>query len=178
MDQNLRTKFANIKASGGRSDNIVDGWGVLIVKKIEYKNLEAGGTFIVEAVVESSNKATGLTDLAGNPVDVAPNTPGSTIGYIQQVDRFKSAFGNVKAFVLNLLGESLETSDDKFFPAFEALCGAPNPARGMRVAYRTKRQVTKDKSKKNTYPYFEHVKQTPEQVKATRAELDGAETAA
>lgn len=194
--RDIAKKIAASRAAGG-GNYLKDGKGICIVKALKQENLYKGETFIAELLVETSESIPGLME---NGQPVTANSPGSTFAFIQQFEEFPDvAFGNTKAFILTLMGESDEslvaaaaeikasrqkagtlakgedyTADDEFAAAYERLTGPQQPGRGMRISFETYRRVTKKSGKSLVLPHWEHVPQTVEQIAATRAKLDGA----
>ena len=178
-----------------RSDHFRDGKGRILVQEILYEQKDEGPTFILRGkVVESSSKGD-LDPVSKQPV--IPNAPGSEVGYVQKVKKFKSAAGNIKKAVCNLLGYTEEEVDSKPGSLAKAVCrladldpatqqnirktlGATcQPARGMLLDYSTYQQMTKsgaNAGKVNTYVNFIHVPPTagnsPDEIATRRAQLD------
>lgn len=169
--RDIAKKIAESDARGG-GNWLKDGRGVLVVKALKFDNMEGGDTFVAEMLVESSESYPDAKDDKGQPV--IANAPGSTVSYVQQLDKFKSAFSNTKTFILALMGEDESAvKPEDFAAAFEKLCSKENPARGMRIKYSTFRKLTKAKDKSLTLPVWEHVTQTADDIAATRAKLEG-----
>lgn len=71
------------------------------------------------------------------------------------------------------------TADCEFAKSYETLVDRKvNPARGMRLRYSTYEKDTKDSKTTLTLARWETVKQTMEEVKAKRAQLDSGQSAA
>ncbi len=180
----IAKKLMTARASGG-GNYFRDGSGILIVKALKHETLYKGETFVAEFVVESSKSDPTAKDAAGQPIEANP--PGTTVTFIQQYDvRPDTAFAQVKAFLFALFDESDDSLakaaaankrqlQDEFGAAYNAAVGEAQLARGMRIKYSTIRKYTKDKSKLLTLPVFETLKQTAEQIAATRAQLDKGE---
>lgn len=163
MSKAIFESIGNAKTTT-RSNHIKEGKGTLLVKKIECRELEAGTTFIVEAEVLESEQT------GANP----PNLLGSTIGYIQQLLKFKAAAGNVKAFTQALVGEP-DADGSAIAKVLEELCGPKQPGTGMLIKYETFQQTTKtgpNAGSVNTYPRFFHVAQTGPEIKKRREALE------
>jgi hypothetical protein len=172
-------ELASAKTSGG-GNFIKDGRGKLIVKSAAIvSGHKDKKTFIVEAYVKES--ASTMTDRDGKPVP--PNAPGSTVSYVQLLSTYDSAKGNAKMACLAILGpdsaakdedglaadiSELLNLDDKGYTRKGVAC----IARGVEIAYETRRQWTKDGKTELTLPTFTHVEVTPEEIQANRKTLD------
>ncbi len=167
-------------AAQSKSDNFRDGEGILMIEEVKSFSGDSGRVFVVQGKVVESKSKGDLTlspdqkQVVG-PAVVQPNAAGSTVGWPQLVDKFKSAKGNVKAFMLALFDKKEdEISPADFAKTGEELVSKENPARGMLIGYSTYRQVTKtgpNAGKINTYVRFSHVKQTGEEIAKRRAQL-------
>ena len=151
-----------------------DGKGRAIVSKIECEQKTDGWVFVTEFLVQSAAKV--------RP-DVEPNAPGTSASFVQMLDKHKSAAGNIKAFVLELLGyteESLAAAakaqnvspGDLFTSTMDALCGPGQPGRGMAVDFETYRKITREKKLEITLCRWTHVAQTATEIAARRGEMD------
>jgi hypothetical protein len=186
INKALFKKIAGSQANN-KSDNFRDGRGVAEIDELKYENLNDGATFIARVKILSSEPKDEF-ELAkfepGKPhqyveprIKAATNPPGSKLGWVQKTDKFKSAPGNVKAFVLALLGfDEAEVSEDEFAETLEELVGKDQPAKGMLISFDTYRQMTRTGANAgsiNTYVSWAHVKQTEEEIKARRAAAGG-----
>ncbi len=176
MDEIFK-KIADAQASN-KGNNFTDGKGIVVVREVLYKNLNDGPTFIAATkVIESASKGD-VDPVTKQPV--IPNAVGSCPSWPQKINKFKSAPGNVKAFVLSLLGfKESEVTSDQFGEALGRIVGKEQPARGMLIRYETYQQVTQggpNKGNVNSYVKWSHV--APEsgnskaEIAARRAELD------
>lgn len=76
--------------------------------------------------------------------------------------------------IMQQVGVPSWNADCEFSKSYEALVDRKtNPARGMRIKYSTYEKETKNGQTILTLPRWETVKQTHEDVKAKRAQLDG-----
>lgn len=175
-------KIANSRASGG-GNYIRQGKGRLIVKSLTLPTLYGGDTFIAEFMVKNSESIPGATDNKTGKPEFA-NPSGTTVSYVQQLDKFESAPGNVKGFILKLDG----SDDDGDFAGLlktyvneDPKAGAVNPAKGFEIDYETFLGSVKkgaNAGKPITLVRWSHVDVTPEQVAANIAALDGKATQA
>lgn len=161
----IAQQVASAQASGG-GNYIKHGRGVMVVKEAFYKeDLDSGRGFIVELLVDTVEPYIGSD---GKPLPCNP--PGSTVSFVQLFDKFKkTSMGNTKAFIEALSGESLE--GEKFVERFEKLVSEKNPGRGLKIGFSTYEKMTQSGGKLLILPKWEHVEQTPEDVKATRERL-------
>jgi hypothetical protein len=184
----IAKQVAAARASGG-GNFIRPGSGVLVVKALKCEDLYKGSTFILEAIVESSSNDPTALDASGKPI--LANPPGSEVGYIQQLEANEDvAFPATKRLLLDLFGEddaSLEaeaaerakttpgfTATDAFAEVFELACSAQQPARGMRIGYSTYQKKAKTSGKDLVLPKWTHIRMSDEEIRASRAKLDGA----
>jgi len=179
--RDIAKKMAQTTAAGG-GNYLKDGRGVLIVKALKHEDLYKGETFVAELLVEVSEELPGCGPC---------NTPGTSVSFVQQFEEYPdTAFANTKAFIFALTGEDEGTltksaadkvarkakpkewsADDEFGELYEALCGADQPARGMRVRYETFRKTTKKTGKELVLPKWSNIQQTDEQIAEARAQL-------
>lgn len=177
--------------------NFTAGQGIVEIEELIMKNMKGTGpTFVARCtVVESHSKG----DRVHKPLPdgteedqatgdlIEPNAVGSHPSWPQPLKKFKSAPGNVKAFVLQLLGkDESKVTGDQFKEAMKALVnsnpasGKVQPARGMRIAYATYDQKVRDgarKGKYNTYVTWTHIPaptNSAEEIATRRAALDAA----
>lgn len=171
----------NARATQG-GNYIRDGRGRLIVDKIELEKKNDGPYFIAEFVVESSQKVTVYSELQKKPLDIEPNEPGSRCSMAVPLadPKIKSGPGNVKTFVLGLLGFSESEVDAKpgaLKTTLEQLRSAKQPARGMVIDFETYRKVTRAGDKELVLPKWSSVAPTagndPESIARRRAKLEG-----
>lgn len=183
----LLNKIARSRATKG-GNNIKDGKYVFEIKKIIQEKKEDGEMFIVELGVVECEAQPGNFERAGKPVwpgvdgaiEVKPNPVGSSPSYVLNLDKNKSAGGNVKAFVLALVdGEDFSEEDEKavadFVATVDELIGPTQPARGMLIYDETFRKKIKGGDNAGQ-PFvghnWQHVEQTGEQIAERRAKLD------
>ncbi len=179
--QGIFGKIANAQANQ-KGDFIKKGSGRAVILECMQKSGNSGNNFIVRLKILASKGKDGST----------PNAEGSQVSWIQSLDKFQSAFGNVKAFVLNVTGvKEAEVSAEEFVETLEDMINyvpgaksessgrsitATQAARGMLVDYDTYDQQTKTQkaaksTETNTYAKFIHVTEQGD-VAARRAELD------
>lgn len=161
----LAQMFLTTPAAGG-GNYIKHGHGVMVVKSLLYKeDMTAGEGFIAELIVDSVEPYMGAD---GKPIPCNP--PGSTVSFVQLFDKFgKTAVGNTKAFLDALYGEPLD--GEASFARMQKVTGPSNPARGISIKFSTYEKMTKSSGKLLVLPKWEHIEQTPEEVKATRERL-------
>lgn len=163
MDRTLFQTIGNAKATQG-GENIRDGKGLLIINKLELGPKTNGEFFISEFVVLESQKVPVTSLVTGLPLDVEPNPPGSSCSIRIPVNNpeVKSGPGNVKAYVLALLGYTeaeVDATPGSFGTALAQLVDkdpltgqdlpaaqCKQPARGMVIAFETYRKLKKKKS--------------------------------
>ena len=165
--------------ANNKSDFIRDGKGVLLLEECIYDKMNDGRTWVSRfEVVEAVSK--GDLDKDGKPV--VPNAVGSHVGWVQQPEKFKSAAGNIKSFVLALLGYSeaeVDANPGSFGQAADQLRGPTQPGRGMLIGFETYRQATRSGARPgqvNTYVRFFHIGpeagNSKEKIAERRAVLD------
>jgi hypothetical protein len=181
--------------TSGGGNYFKDGKGRVIVKDVKvFKGHKDKYTYCAEFVVKTSS-SNYVDPETGKPVP--PNPAGSSVSYTQLLTKFDSAKGNAKKCNLAILGPEAEklaaAAAQGNEEAKKALAKELNelmridadgpmkgytkpgvlcPARGMELAFETRRQWTKDNSKELTIPEFTHVPFNAENVKANRAFLD------
>lgn len=192
MDLRAAAKLMSAATVNGGGNNITDGCGTLVVKKLTWKpDTRDGAAFIGELQVLESQSYEGSV--------VKANSPGSDVRIIQLFEKHKdTAPSNTKSFVMALLGitdadiveeakkslaekiknDELEpgetwTAEDEYFATLKSLVSEEQPAMGKKIRYSTFRKFTKDKSKELVLPKWEHSPQTPEEVAAERKRLLG-----
>jgi hypothetical protein len=180
MASEMDALYAKIGASNAslKEDVFRDGKGVVELRELLCKRFFKGNTFVARCkVVSSASKG----DV--NPVDktpVIPNAPGSSVGWPQMLDQHASAPGNVKAFVLALLGFSeAQVTGPQFAEALEQLISKAQPGRGMLIGFETYQQATRsgaNAGRVNTYVRWTHIAPSEGNDKVRiaerRAELD------
>lgn len=162
-------KIVSASASGG--GNIIrDGKYVFDVIRCLTKRAFRGGTvFIAELDVVDAEPTT---------PGVEPNRPGTTASWVLNLDNNPSAPGNVKGFLLALLGvDEARVSQDELESTTVDVVSDAQPARGMRIADETFRKVIRggpNAGKDFVAHRWQNVQQTPQEVAARRAALDQA----
>lgn len=161
-----------------KEDVFRDGKGVVEVREILCKRFFKGNTFVARVKVKESSSKGDKNPTTGALVE--PNAPGSSVGWPQMLDQHASAPGNVKAFVLALLGFSeAQVTPKDFSEALERLISKEQPGRGMLIGYETYQQATRSGpniGKVNTYVRWTHVSpangNSKDDIKKRRDELD------
>ncbi len=162
-------KVAKSKATKGGS-YIDPGDYLYTVLGVKLNDGHKGVSIALEFLVEEAQ---------AKPGERAPNPVGSTCSAVHNF-KHDSAAGNVKAFVLAVLGlQESEVSDAEFSAKLKEVCSTEQPFRGRRVRNSTFQYVPKARralpaSEQNplTLNDFTHVPQTDAEVAARRAELD------
>ena len=180
MASEMDALFAKIGASNAslKEDVFRDGRGVVEIRELLCKRFFKGNTFVARTKVVSSTSKGDKNPATGQAVE--PNSPGSSVGWPQMLDQHASAPGNVKAFVLALLGfREDQVTSPQFAEALEKLIGKEQPGRGMLIGYETYQQATRtgtNAGRVNTYVRWTHISpengNSAELIKARRAELD------
>lgn len=174
VKRSVYEKIASSKSTGG-GNLIRDGRYRFVVKSLILDSKNSGDCFIAEFEVVESEKIF---------EDVEPNKPTSTCSYVVNLDGAGklSAPGNIKAFILALLGEDEDSvSEKELADITEELTSENQPARGMLIADETWRKFSR--SGKNANPdskgrppmvmnRWSHVPQTKEEVAERRKHLD------
>lgn len=158
-----------------KEDVFRDGKGIVTVRQLIAKRFFQGNTFVARVKVKESASKGDKDPKTQAPVE--PNAAGSNVGWPQMLDKHPSAPGNVKAFVLALLGkDEKDVKGPEFAAALEELVSAKQPGRGMLIGYETYQQPTRTTGKVNTYVRWIHVPKTagndPKSIAERRAELD------
>ena len=166
-------KIAEAQATGGGTA-IRDGRYRFEILNLLLEQKYTGMCFIAELKVVNAEKVF---------EDIEPNKPGTTCSYVVNLDGAGklSAPGNIKAFVLALLGDNGDVSNQEFQNYLASLVEPSQPARGMHLDSSTWRKFSR--SGKNTTAdakgrppmvmnSWTYVEQTDAEVKARRAELD------
>jgi hypothetical protein len=152
-------KIAESSASSG-GNNLLDGRGRLVVKKLELSDKFKGVCFIAEFVVFSSEKIPVVSLQSGQALDISPNPPKTECSWVQNLDEHLSAMGNVKAFALALVGKNeSDVTPEDFLKGLEEITDSANPARGLVIDYSTFRKETRENKKEITIPKWAHVKE-------------------
>jgi len=185
----LLKKIAKSRSTKG-GNNIRDGKYLFEVKNIICERKEEGETFIVEFNCVTSEPSPGNFEHAGKAcwpdkpgaVEVKPNAVGSSPSYVLNLDKNKSAGGNVKAFIIALVGgEDFSEENDAavadFVSTVDEAIGKPQPCRGMLIAAETFRKKIKGGDNAGQ-PFvglnWTHVEQDGDAIAARRAVLDKA----
>lgn len=170
--QDVFSKIANASATKG-GNNLKDGKYRLIVERMLLNTGHSGTCFIPELRVVKAEKS---------EQDVEPNAPGSTVSCVWNVTKHASAPGNVKAFVLAVLGiDEATTPAAQMQELLSRAVGAEQILRGMEIDCATFRRVNKGRDNPAnagtvmTLPAWQHITgQTQESITRNRATLDGA----
>lgn len=162
-------KVAAAQVSGG-GNNIRDGRGQLVVKRIALESGYNGSRFVVEFAVVSSAKVPVQSEKTGESLDVEPNPPGSDVSWVQMLDKHESAFGNIKGFVLSLFGEE-DASEAELLETLEEVTGDPGACAGRVIGYETYRRITKGKGMEIVLVRWQHVEQTQADIDAMKGWL-------
>jgi hypothetical protein len=169
MSQELLDKIANAAVSKG-GNYLQDGDYEFIIERVEFGQKRKGVCYVPELRVVRADKIG----------DDEPNPVGSTVSCVWNVSTSTAAPGNIKEFVLALLG-----LDESAAPALvKEMTGksyAPEqPFRGIRIAARTFRKTNQGKDNPANrgqvmvIPKWRTVPgQTEQTVAAGRAMLDG-----
>lgn len=159
-------KIAQSKAAGG-GNYILDGRYVFAVKNVILKEGHKGVSFITEFIVMEAQPA--AYEVAGK---TPPHNPvGSECSFIANMSK-DSGPGNIKAFVLALLGAKEEdVSAEDFEATLGDLIGKDNPARGKIIGCTTFRKTTQQ-GKDITLPNWSTLENADEDVAARRALID------
>jgi hypothetical protein len=185
MGKDIFKRIAGSQSSGG-GNFIKQGKGTLIIKNVKLPNLYNGDTFIAEFQVKASESYPDAVDKAGKPESA--NAPGTGCSYVQQLEKFESAPGNVKAFVEKLVGNS-DLSDDDFVGLLKEVVNEDpnakdddgqklevNPMRGHEIGFETYQkpiQKGPNAGKMITLIRWEHLETDDATVQANRDALDG-----
>jgi hypothetical protein len=173
----LLARIAASKAS--QKGNNINPGGVYLweVLKLLIINGHNGDFFIAELYCRES-KATGELNRAGQPwVPMQVGQTGSVCVNLSDPKQ-ESAPGNVKSFMMGLMGEPESAIDlDVLGWATneDPTKGAVNPCRGMLIRDEAfNRPQKKDPSRDFTHHRWVTVEQSPEQIAARRKDLDEA----
>ena len=174
VDRAMLDLIGGSKASS-KSDNIRDGRGVMLVEEILSFVGNEGATFVARGEILSSESKGDTDPITKAPIP--PNAVGSQVGWPQKLQKFKSSPGNVKKFVLELLGYTEAEVDSKpgsFAEAMGQLLAPQQPARGMVINYSTYQQSTRsgpNAGKVNTYVNWSHAADNSPEVIAQRRKM-------
>lgn len=159
-------KIAQSKAAGG-GNYILDGRYVFAIKNVILKEGHKGVSFITEFFVMEAQPA--AYEVAGKTP--AFNPVGSECSFIANMSK-ESGPGNIKAFVLALLGlKEEEVTPEDFEKTLDELLGKDNPVRGYVIGCTTFRKVTRD-GKDITLPNWSTLENDAEAVAGRRALID------
>jgi len=162
-DMSVWDKVANSQPTRG-GNFLRDGIYRLAVRELKVTKGFKGHCFIAEFLVLESKP-----DL--NVPDTQPNAPGTVGSFVVNLDKFESAAGNVKAFILALLGSN-DVSGKEFAEAMQALCGDQQPARGMLVDDSTYRKTTQKGNPFTVHNWAHVAGQSQESVAAMRLRIE------
>jgi hypothetical protein len=165
----LLQKIAKSTVSSG-GNNLLDGRGRLIVKRLALEDGFNGARFTAEFAVYASSKIPAVSLKTGLPIDISPNPVGSDVGIVNMLDKHESAFGAVKGLFLALYGET-EVADDEFIAALDEAT-KDNTARGRAIDYETYRKITRENKVEIVLPKWFSVEQDEKDEKKMRAWLD------
>lgn len=151
-------KVAKSNASAGGGNNLRDGRGRLVVKRLSFDNGFNGDRFSSEFIVFGSNKIA-VTELkTGKALDIEPNAIGTDVSVVQMLDKHENAWGNVKGFVLALFGVDGSTVTEKdLADTLDEITSSENAAAGMVIDFDTYRKVTKKNSVEIVIPRWYRV---------------------
>lgn len=170
--QDVFSKIANASATKG-GNNLKDGKYRLVLERMLLNTGHSGTCFIPELRVVSASQT---------EKDVEPNAPGSTVSCVWNVTKHASAAGNVKAFVLSLLGlDEASTPAAKVQEILSSAVSAEQVLRGIEIDCNTIRRINQGRDNPAnrgtvmTLPVWQHVPgQSQESIAKNRAMLDGA----
>lgn len=174
--QDVFSKIANASATKG-GNNIKDGNYRLIVERMLVNTGHTGTCFIPELRVKTAT---------ATEKDVEPNAVGSTVSCVWNVTKHASAPGNVKAFVLAVLGlDEASTPADQMKELMAKAVGPDQILRGIEIDANTIRRVNQGRdnpANRGTVmvlPTWQHVPgQSQDSVAKNRAALEGTAQAA
>lgn len=173
VEKSVFERIAESRASGGGTQ-ITDGKYSFTIVNLLMEKKYTGTCFIAELLVNSSEA---IFD------DVTPNKPGTRCSYVVNLDGAGklSAPGNIKAFVLAVMGETEgESTPEDLEKTLRLMTGPEQLARGIIIESTTYRKYAR--AGKNAAPdakgrppmvmqSWRHVPQTDTEVKKRRAEL-------
>jgi hypothetical protein len=169
--QDVFNKIANASATKG-GNNLKDGKYRLVVEKMLLNTGHTGTSFIPELRVMKAEQT---------EKDAEPNAAGSTVSCVWNVTKHASAPGNVKAFLLAVLGlDEATTPAAQVQELLSKAVGAEQILRGFEIDASTIRRVNQgrdnpaNRGQTMTLPVWQHVPgQTQESVARNRAMLAG-----
>lgn len=166
----LLKKIAESAVSSG-GNNIRDGRGRLIIKRLALESGFKGQRFVAEFAVQSSQKIPVSSIKTSQRLEIEPNEPGSDVSWVQLFDEHPNALGNVKGFILALYGETEEPGIDDFVEVLDAVT-SKNSAVGMAIDYETFRKVTKKNEIEIVVPKWFAVQQTDKDIAKSKSWLE------
>jgi hypothetical protein len=164
MSRDVFKKIAESTPTGG-GNYLTYGAGRLLVHRISFDRKRSGEAFILEGEIVQ-NKKNHLTEEC--------DPPGSKRTFMQNgFGTDNGSEGRTKAVILALAGLPEKTPPDLFVAELEKFCDEKNPGRGMLLDFASYNVETKKGVKLPGFNWV-HVKQTPEEIAAIRAEMDKA----
>jgi hypothetical protein len=165
----LMQKLKKANASG-TGNNFRDGKYRAVVKSMGFKEGFKGTRYQVEFVVMNAQKVPVVSVKTGQPLDITPNPVGSTVDWlcVRLDDLEQPGAGNLKRFILDLVGASDATEDD-YFETLQELSDVDEngdalpaeqrqePGKGMCVDIETVRKETVKNKKEIVTLRFSHV---------------------
>lgn len=171
--------FSGIKEAqmSGGGNNFRDGKYKCLVEKVHAKKGYKGSSFIAEMRIIESEAVTEYEIARDQKTTtdklVKPNAPNTAASYVVNL-KFDNALGNIKKFVLGVLGAFGYTEEQITEELIDKVIGPDQPLRGMAVAVSTYRTVNQGRANKANEGNilvllnFDPIEQTREQVKAQR----------
>ena len=195
----IAEKIAQSKATGSGNWIMPAKSGVLIIKRVEESTGFKGDKYLVEFYVKASEDDPNARDEKGevpkSPIKANPVGSSCTMTQMFKTNP-EMAFGNVKNFCEKVAGikdPSMEDFLEFYLSATEGAAkpetmsqeehdtyqkmAATQPLRGHSIGYETVQKWNGDKDKFLTLPQWRHIPETPEEIAANRAMLDGKATA-
>lgn len=149
-----------------------DGRGRLAVKKLEFSSGYKGDRFVASFVVVSSQKIPVYSEKQQKALDIEPNPAGTDVDLVWML-KHPSTWGNIKALVFALFGESEETTPQaEFKECLDEISGPGQTAKGMQVDYSTIRKVSDENKVELILPKWSTVEQTDEVIAQTKKWMD------
>ncbi len=168
--QDVFSKIANASATKG-GNNLRDGKYRFVIERVQLHTGHTGTCIIPELRVVKADRT---------EKDVEPNAVGSTTSCVWNLSQHDSAPGNVKAFVLAVLGlDEASTPPAKMQELSATMVSEGQPFRGIEIDVTTMRRV--NQGRKNAanrgqimvLPNWQHVQgQTRESIASNRTMLD------
>lgn len=178
--------------ANNKGENFRAGKGRVVIEEIIADKMNEGNTVVVKCkVLSSSNKGDRARKHPKEDVPsgdlIEPNAVGSHPSWPQLIDKHKSAAGNVKTFVLQLLGfNEKDVTSQQFAETMAELSDKSDnktrqrqPGRGFVIDYETYDQKVKSGATAGewrTYVRWIHVGKdagnSKEEIATRRAELD------